>query len=217
MQVDRAVGQVGEDRRRHRGVVPDQVALGHGLVRSLGRDQHLVEVGELQRVGADLPLPAACGELVERGQLVGVRRVPQRVARPGRRRRRLHLVVGPPGLDRPRMILGVPPFHGVLVALVEQHPLLAGARRRGARARSGRAASRRTGRSAGRRPRRLRSGRRRRSAATCPSPTRSRRRRRTRRRGSRPRSRSSRAGGPRRGPPSASPPGRASDPSAPPS
>ena len=126
VQVDRAVGEVGEDRRGHRGVVPDQVAFGDRLVRSLGGDQHLVEVGELHRVVADLPLPAAGGKRVERRQLVGVGRVPQRVARPGRRRRSLHLVVGPPGLDRPRMILGVPPVHGVLVALVEQHPLLTG-------------------------------------------------------------------------------------------
>ena len=125
VEVHRAIGEVREHRGGQDGVVPDEVALGERLrpaAAGLGGEQHLVEVGQLEGVLPQLPLPRLA-EVVERGELVVRGPDPQRAARPRRRRRRLDLVVGAAALHRPGVVLRVPALDGVVVVLVEQEPL----------------------------------------------------------------------------------------------
>ena len=112
VQVDGAVVQVRQHHRRHDGVVADEVPLGQRPPAAGRREQHLVEVRQLHDVPTDRPLTLA-PEGVERGQLVGGRGSPLGATHPGRRRRRLHLVVGAPALHRAGMVLGVPARLGV--------------------------------------------------------------------------------------------------------
>ena len=139
VHVHRPVVQVGQHPRGDPGVVGEQLPLGHRrrVVVPTG-EQHLVEVGDLQ--GATLQLPRPVGTelgqgpertLVHRieadaahagvcdlgGSVRGSVAVPHQV---GFRR---HLLVGAAAQHRPRVRLGVPPLHGVVVALVEQQPL----------------------------------------------------------------------------------------------
>src|SRR5690606_1647494 len=92
---------------------------------SLGGDQHLVEVGQLERVLAELPAPARRRQAGERLELVGGRGDPARRARPRGCRGGLDLVVGATGLHRTGVVLRVPAGYRVVVVLVDQQPLLA--------------------------------------------------------------------------------------------
>ena len=73
VEVDRSTGEVREHRRRHGGVVADEVSLGQRrTLAAAAGEQDLVEVGELQGVLAELPLPRLA-ERIEGLQLVGGR------------------------------------------------------------------------------------------------------------------------------------------------
>ncbi len=154
--VERPAAQVAQDRRRDHRVVADEVALGQRLgVVVAAREQHLVEVGEGERVALDLPA-ALRPEGVEGGELVRGRPVPGRRLRPGLVGLGLgagahphlglvgrpvavplvvgvglDLVVGAAGLDGGGVVLGVPARLGVVVVLVEHEPLLLAAARPG--------------------------------------------------------------------------------------
>ena len=123
VHVHRPAGEVGQHRRRHRRVVPDQVALGQWRLATAPGEEDLVQVGQPQLDPAELPRPAPA-ELVEGRQLVLGRTRPVGRAGPARRRRVTHLVVGAAGLHRPRMLLRVPALDGVVVVLLDQQPLV---------------------------------------------------------------------------------------------
>ena len=83
LEVERPVDEVGQHRRGDPREVADQLALDHrpviGRCRG-GREEHLVEVGELQLDSTDRPGPVLA-EPLERRQLLGGGRGPLRPAR----------------------------------------------------------------------------------------------------------------------------------------
>ena len=150
VHVQRAAGQVrqghGSDLRR----VADQFPLADRVLTRAAGKQDLVQVGQPQVAAEHVP-GAARAERVQGGQLIragpgyrAVRLMPGRGARrviwgAAQRHRRfrgrqiraphpgrvgLDLVVGAPAEHGGREILGVPAFHGVLVVLVHQQPLV---------------------------------------------------------------------------------------------
>ncbi len=129
VQVDRSPLQVGERERRDARDVREQLALGH---RWVAGEEHLVEVRDLELPAEDFP-GALLAEVLERrdrfvvdglGQDRDLRLVGRSAGLPQPVRVRLHLVVGPSGQDRLRVLLRVPAGDGVLVLLVQQQPLL---------------------------------------------------------------------------------------------
>jgi hypothetical protein len=163
VQVDRPVEEVREHARRDHRVVPDQVSLGHRRTAVAGGEEDLVEVRDLQlpvpapatgparraRPAPRAPRPSAGPTTAPRASRRGWRPRP-----PGGRSATAPPVPPPPRRwcdrsDRRRVVLGIPPRHGVLVGLVQQQPLLLARSRpgRGGSARTCRRASRRRGRS----------------------------------------------------------------------
>ena len=122
VEVDGPVVQVGDHERRHLGVVADELPLGDGRLALSAREEHLVEVGELELLALEGP-GAGLAQGVEGGQLLVGGRVPRGrraaaqldgglgrgpVAVPLHVGGGQHLVVGAPGLDRPGVLLRVP-------------------------------------------------------------------------------------------------------------
>ncbi len=91
LQVERTIREVRQHRRRDPGEVADELALGDRRVRL---EERLVEVGQLELVGADLP-DALLAERVESRELVLGHLPWELVGRPGRALRRCHRVRAP--------------------------------------------------------------------------------------------------------------------------
>ena len=134
VQVHGPAVQVRQQHGGHPGGVPDQLALGHRGLAGPGGKQHLLEVGQAQAAAEHVPR-AGVGEGVEGGELVLGRREHGPVELDRRLRGRqvrapepvrigLDLVVRAAAEDGARVVLGVPALDGVLVALVQEHPLL---------------------------------------------------------------------------------------------
>ena len=125
VHVHRPVGQVRQHRRRRRGVVTDQVALGQRPPAAVPRrEQHLVEVRQPQLSSAELPGPRSC-RAVEGGEFVVGGRRPDASGSPrGGGRRGTSSLVRPDFTDR-GWSSGCQPATACVVALVEQQPLLA--------------------------------------------------------------------------------------------
>ena len=162
VHVQRPALQVRQRDRGDPGGVAQQLALGHRRVAAgnstLSRLVTRAARPKTSHVPCVRPAPPA-----RRSRSSGSGSGTQRRRRPRRPAGRApqpvrvgqHLVVGAAAEHRPRVVLGVPAVHGVLVALVQQQPLLLAAASscRGAPAPTGRAASRRAPRRAARPPR----------------------------------------------------------------
>ncbi len=127
--------QVGNGGRGHLRGVPEQLPLRDRTLSTPFREQDLVEVGEPQRTAEHLPGPLVAQRVERRERLLTRPCVTRRPEVDGGLRGRevgapqsvgvgTDLLVRPPAEHRPRVLVGVPPLHGVLVALVHQQPLL---------------------------------------------------------------------------------------------
>ena len=135
VHVQRPAGEVGQNDGRNLCGVSNELALGCRRLAATCGEQHLVEVRQPQRTAEHLPLPARA-QRVQRRELVRARPGHDRGAERDRRlgggqvraphpiRIGLDLVVGATAEHGSGMVLGVPAVDGVLVALVDEEPLL---------------------------------------------------------------------------------------------